>query len=86
MRLIGKKPAEAIKEKAIGAKRATPYLCPFGRKWKKTFSQCLCLLPVSARSQLVFESLQRSATLCEDQRANSDIPFESVRFDSVKIR
>jgi len=31
-RLIGKKPAEAIKEKAVAAKLATPYLRPFGKK------------------------------------------------------
>ena len=32
---MGKKPAEAIKEKAIAAKLATPYLCSFGKNEKK---------------------------------------------------
>lgn len=80
-RLIGKKPAEAIKEKAVAAKLATPYLRPFEKKKK---INCLSM-PVFVTfirmvswkaggtchlSQLVFESLQRSATLCEGQRAN----------------
>ena len=34
MRLTGKKPAEAIKEKAVFAKPSTPYLRPVGKKEK----------------------------------------------------
>ena len=34
-RLIGKKPAEAIKEKIVFAKPSTPYLRPVGKKTKK---------------------------------------------------
>ena len=34
MRLTGKKPAEAIKEKAVSAKPSTPYLRPVGKSEK----------------------------------------------------
>ena len=34
-RLIGKKPAEAIREKAVSAKPATPYMRPVGANERK---------------------------------------------------
>lgn len=45
-RLIGKKPAEAIKEKAVAAKLATPYLRPFEKKKENKLSvnACVCYL------------------------------------------
>ena len=67
--LTGKKPAGAIKEKAIAAKPSTKYLRPVGQKEKKASLPRKCPVFVSTwwvrwwcrksnRSNLVFESLQ----------------------------
>ena len=46
--LIGKKPAFAIKEKAVASKPSTKYSRPVGMKEKKNTHSCQCEVFVSA--------------------------------------
>ena len=47
-RLIGKKPAEAMKEKSVSSKPATPYSRPVGLNEKKALSPSQCEISVPA--------------------------------------
>ena len=67
--LIGKKPAEAIKEKAVYCKPSTPYLRPVGKNEKK--------LPSGVRVRYLYQPGELEGG---GRRARLDLVFEGVQY------